>query len=77
MEYLLQYLQLIEVKPTYHKLQIPSLRPSKLRFDFNIKEIELWNSSEFGILTEEQNKKTGGGENGSEKIICMEISYPD
>jgi hypothetical protein len=42
MNRLKQYLRLSEIKPKYHKLEIPFYRPTKKRFNVNISEIELY-----------------------------------
>jgi hypothetical protein len=80
MDYLRQYLRLVEVKPVYYELTIPYFRSSQRRFTFNVEELELWRAKEFGVLRPGDAEKPikGGGGNGEEpssvqKIICLEF----
>jgi hypothetical protein len=68
MNYIMQYHKLINIKPDYHKLIAPYLKPSKKRFVFNVEELELWHIKEFNVFSE---TKKGGNED--KKILCIEL----
>jgi hypothetical protein len=72
MDYIEQYRQLIDIKPDYHKLEIPYFRASKKRFVFNTKELELWRSEEFGVFRDAPIGSRKEGSN-NEKIMCLFI----
>jgi len=70
MNYIQQYHRLIDVKPDYHRLNVPFLKPSQKRFEANLEEIKVWRTNEFS------QKKDGGAKDDNprtDRIICLVI----
>lgn len=75
MNEILLYQRLCEIKPSYHKLQPPYLRPSVKKVQFNLNELDLFYNSQFKVyLTEEKIKavKKGGA---PQKITYAAVDF--
>ena len=75
MDQILLYQKVTGIKPDYHKLVIPSQKPSIKKVQFTLKELELHYYEEFkAYLTVSKLKKiTGGSEN--QKITVIEMDF--
>ena len=61
MDKIRQYQKLSDIKPSYHKLNIPYHKPSIKRIEFNLKELELYYSDEKEAYETEKKKPKKGG----------------
>lgn len=60
MDYLLQYYRLLEIKPEFHRLSPPYLRPSQQRFRMNVEELDLWYNGSAFVTERPEKTETGG-----------------
>lgn len=74
MDQIILYQKITDIKPDYHRLEIPSQKPSIKRVQFTLKELELHYYSEFkAYLTNSKLKKITGG--NDEKITVIEMVW--
>ena len=79
MNEILLYQRLCEIKPSYHKLQPPYLRPSVQKVQFNLNELELFYNSQFKVyLTDEKLKKVQSKTGGApQKITFASVNFDE